>query len=51
MHHGDCCCGDGSLLVPICALQSESGREREEKKKSGGCTFCGFCVFLGYLIM
>lgn len=33
MHHGDCCCGDGSLLVPICAL------EPEKEKQSGRHTF------------
>lgn len=38
VHHGDCCCGDRSLLVPICALQPE----REGKR--GGCAFCGLCI-------
>lgn len=28
VHHGDGCCGDGSLLVPICALQPEKDKKR-----------------------
>lgn len=49
VHHRDCCCGDGSLLVPVGALQpgrwgvAREGVRGERKRKSGSFR-CHVCI-------